>query len=227
MQATAQTRLYLSSSDVQTLDGMAALYGTMKRKLYARIAAHGGKAKSHKTAFCREHGISGRMFNAIAVELQGLLDGTRELLDTERKELLKAIHRQQRQLDVRRERLAEIAADRLRMHPQREANLRHTAHRNGVALARQRGKLARVERRLAANVPGICFGTRKLFGQQHHLCLAGFGEHDAWRQAWQDSRSHQVFFVGSKGETGGNELCQLRKVADSQYELKVDTRPPA
>ncbi|WP_193567077.1 hypothetical protein [Paraburkholderia azotifigens] len=56
MQATAQTRLYLSSSDMQTLDAMAALYGTMKRKLYARIAAHGGKAKSHKTAFCWEHG---------------------------------------------------------------------------------------------------------------------------------------------------------------------------
>jgi hypothetical protein len=40
----------------------------------------GAEAKSHKTAFCREHGISARMFNAMAIELQGLIDGTGELL---------------------------------------------------------------------------------------------------------------------------------------------------
>ena len=221
MHSTTQTRLYLPSRDARMLDAMAALYGTMKRKLYARIAAQGGEAKSHKTAFCREHGISSRMFNAIAVELQGLLDGTRELLKTEREDLLKAIRRQQRQLDTRRARLAEIDADRLRMHPQREAKLRHTTHRNGLALARLRAKLARVERRLAANVPGICFGTRKLFAQQHRLALSGFRNHDAWLGAWQDSRSHQVFFVGSMDETASNQLCQLRKLDDDHYQLKA------
>ena len=221
MQSTTQTRLNLSSHDARTLDAMAALYGGMKRKLYARIAANGGKAKSHKTAFCREHGISSRMFNAIAIDLQGLLDGTRELLDTERKDLLKAIRGQQRQLAARRDRLAEIAVDRLRMHPQREAKLRHTTHRNGLALTRLQAKLAGVERRLAANVPGICFGTRKLFAQQHRLALAGFRNHDAWLGAWQDSRSNQIFFVGSKDETAGNQLCQLRKLDDDHYQLRI------
>ncbi|WP_109484029.1 hypothetical protein [Paraburkholderia sp. C35] len=107
MQSTTQTRLRLSSHDARTLDEMAALYGTMKRKLYARIAANGGKTKSHKTAFCREHGISARMFNAIAIDLQGLLDGTHELMVSERKDLLRAIRNQQRQLDTRRARLDE------------------------------------------------------------------------------------------------------------------------
>lgn len=54
MHSTTQTSLYLPARDLQTLDAMATLYGTMKRELYARIAAQGGKAKSHKTAFCRE-----------------------------------------------------------------------------------------------------------------------------------------------------------------------------
>ncbi|KAA1004041.1 hypothetical protein FVF58_33405 [Paraburkholderia panacisoli] len=221
MQATTQTRLNLSSRVAQTLDQMAALHGSMKRKLYARIAAHGGKAKSHKTAFCREHGLSARMLNVIAIELQGLLDGTRELLGAERKDLLKAIHRQQGQLDARRGRLAEIAADRRRMHPQREAKLRHTVHHNGVALARLLAKLARIGRRLATNVLGICCGTRKLFARQHHLALSGFRNHDARLRAWQDSRSHQIFFVGSKDETAGNLLCQLRQTADGHYQLKI------
>jgi IS605 OrfB family transposase len=221
MQSTTQTRLYLPARDAQTLVAMTTLHGTMKRKLYTRIAARGGKAKSHKTAFCREHSLSARMFNAIAIELQGLLDGTRELLGAERKNLLKAIRRQQGLLDARRERLAEIAVDRLRMHPPREAKLRHTVHHNGAALARLQAKLVRVERRLAANVPGICFGTRKHFSQQHHLALAGFQDRDAWLGAWQDSRSHQVHFVGSKDEKSGNQLCRLRQTADGHYQLKL------
>lgn len=40
-------------------------------------------------------------------------------------------------------------------------------------------------------------------------------------RAWQDSRSHQVFFVGSKDETTGNQLCQLRRTRDNRYQLKV------
>jgi IS605 OrfB family transposase len=107
------------------------------------------------------------------------------------------------------------------MSPSREAKLRHTVHRNGVALSRLQAKRARIERRLAANVPGICFGTRKLFAQQHQLALAGFRDRDAWLRAWQESRWHQVYFVGSKDETAGNQLCQLRQTADGHYQLKV------
>ncbi|SFU25896.1 MerR family regulatory protein [Paraburkholderia aspalathi] len=80
-----------------------------------------------------------------------------------------------------------------------------------------RGRLAR----LAANVPGICFGTRKLLGQQHHLELARFDRRGAWLREWQARRSHQVFFVGSKDETAGNQLCQLQRTADGAYALKI------
>ncbi|WP_232072279.1 transposase [Paraburkholderia pallida] len=86
---------------------------------------------------------------------------------------------------------------------------------------RPRAKLARIGQRLEANVPGICFGTRKLFRQQHHLDLAGFESNDTWLHRWQASRSHQVFFVGSKDETAGNQLCQLSKTGDGTYALKI------
>jgi hypothetical protein len=76
MQATTQTRLRLSDLDALLLDQMVELYGSMKRKLYARMAAQGGKAKSHKTAFSQEHLLSAHTFNAMAIDLQGLIDGT-------------------------------------------------------------------------------------------------------------------------------------------------------
>jgi hypothetical protein len=169
MQSTTQTRLWLPACDAQLQGRMAGLYGSMKRKLYARMAKQGGKAKSHETAFCREHSISARMFNAMAIELQGLIDGTCELLGEARRSLGKGIRRVDAQLGARRRQLAEIDADRLRMKPRREAKLRRRTHQNVLSLARLESKLRRVEARLAANVLGICFGTRKLFKQQHHL----------------------------------------------------------
>ncbi|WP_246217279.1 transposase [Paraburkholderia panacisoli] len=193
----------------------------MKRKLYARIAAHGGKAKSHKTTFCREHGISARLFNAMAIELQGLIDGTRELLGDERRSLEKGIRRQAAQLSARRQQIAQIDADRLRMKPGREAKLHRTAHQNVMSLVRLESKLRKIEARLAANVPGICFGTRKLFGQQHHLELAGFDSREALLREWQAGRSYRVFFVGSKDETAGNQLRRLHGAADGTYTLKI------
>ncbi|MGB8423432.1 transposase [Paraburkholderia sp.] len=161
------------------------------------------------------------MFNAMAIELQGLIDGMHELLDDERRSLEKGIRRQAAQLSARRQQLAEIEADRLRMKPGREAKLRRRTHQNVTSLARLGSKLRKVEGRLAANVPGICFGTRRLFRQQHHLDLAGFGSREAWQSEWQASRSHQVFFVGSKDETGGNQLCQLQKASGDTYALKI------
>jgi hypothetical protein len=43
----------------------------------------------------------------------------------------------------------------------------------------------------------------------------------AWRAKWQASRSHQLFFVGSKGEAAGNQRCQLRRAGDGAYSLSI------
>lgn len=75
-------------------------------------------------------------------------------------------------------------------------------------------KIKKVNERLAKPVPGICFGSRKLFNQQFHLDKTTFGigkEGFAnWRKAWQHSRNHQFFLVGSKDETSGNTSCKAR-----------------
>jgi hypothetical protein len=107
------------------------------------------------------------------------------------------------------------------MLPQREAKLRLTTHQNALRLSKLTVRLVRVECRLAGNVSGICFGGRKLFRQQHHLELTGFGSREAWLRQWQSSCSHQIFFVGSTDETAGNQLCQLHGNADRMYSLKI------
>jgi hypothetical protein len=77
---------------------MDEFYSTMKRKLYTRVTADDGKAKSHKVALCRERGISARMFNAMAIELQGSIDDTRELFKKKRRGVRAGIRRLKRLL---------------------------------------------------------------------------------------------------------------------------------
>ena len=179
MQATTQTRLRLSEEDETILQRLSELYGTLKPKLYARVAAGGGKAMAYKTEFCRAHAILARLFNALACDLQGSLDGTRELFKERREDLTKALGRKRKQLATRQERLQEVAKDRLRMAPARLQKLKRQAHANTVALARLESKLRAVEARLAAKVPGICFGTGKLFRQQFHLDLTSHADKHA------------------------------------------------
>lgn len=176
---------------------------------------------SYKTEFCRKHGIPARLFNALACDVQGQIDGTRELLKERRRDLTKALARQKKQLTTRREQLAEVAMDRLRMAPARLQKRKRQAHANTVAMARLESKIMAVEARLAAKVPGVCFGTGQLFRQQFHLELTSHADREAWGQAWHHARSHQVFFVGSKGETAGNQLCQLLPAKNGKFRLKI------
>jgi IS605 OrfB family transposase len=221
MQSTTETRLKLEPGQAQRLDQMAAHYGSFKRKLYARIAAKGGSAKSHKTDFCRTHGISSRTFNAMAVDVQGAIDAVRELLKEEKKTLQKAIARRERQQKERYKALLDIAGDRVRYAPAREAKLRSSIHDGNCKLQRLKSRFDRIRRRIDANVPGICFGSRKLFRKQHTLDESGFASFDAWRTRWGDRRSHDMFFVGSKDETAGNLLAQLRKTDGNTYSLTL------
>lgn len=143
------------------------------------------------------------------------------MLKKRRKDLNKARSRQERQLTVRRERLQAVADDTLRMAPARLHKLRRLTHANAVTVARLASKLKAVETRLAAKAPRICFGTGKLFRQQHHLCLTSHADHSGWQAAWRHARSHQVFFLGSKGETAGNQLCQLLQATNGKFQLKI------
>ncbi len=89
-------------------------------------------------------------------------------------------------------------------------------------------KAKAVAGRLLANVPGICFGSRKLFKQQFHLETTEFGAgdagHAAWKRAWRDSRSHQFFLVGSGDETAGNQSCKA-SVVHAPPTTEIAARP--
>jgi IS605 OrfB family transposase len=210
MQLTSQTRLTLTPAANAQLDGFAQYYAKHLHLLYAHVAAHGGAARDHKTEFSHKHGLSARLFNALAIELQGVMDGTRELLKESKKDT-------QRQITSTRAALRKSdaidtkLADGTLKFTKKEGYVRHIrrAGKLRLRLTKLLLKLPRILERLAAKVPGIGFGSRKLFKKQFFLEENGYADHAAWLADWRTARAHQASFVGSKDETAGNQRCAL------------------
>ena len=221
MQLTSQTRLTLDPAACAQLDAFALFYAKHLHLLYAHIAANGGKARDHKTEFSRKHGLSARLFNALAVEIQGLTDGTRELLKAKVVDVNQLIKRTQVMLMASSAKLDQVASGKIALtttaykkHIAQNAKRRHK-------LNRLRLKLPRLQARLSATVPGIGFGSRKLFKQQYNLQANGFDDHAQWLDAWRAARAHQISFLGSKDETGGNLNCTLQPQFDGTFKLRI------
>lgn len=219
---TTQTRLHdLSTAETGVLDALGAYHGRMKHQCYAYLAAHGGQLIDHKRALCAKLGLSSRFFNALRVELQASVDSVRELLQAQLELNLDTIIKVGKKLERLEFKLAEVKADRLRVdktcfekwQTQRAKALRR--------LERLRQQQEPLQSRLAARVPGIAFGSRKLFRKQFFLQENGYRDHAEWLADWRAARSHQAYFLGSKDESGGNQQCTLVAKANGLFELRV------
>ena len=188
MQQTYQDRLSLDAQQQRWLDSFGELCGRLQRTLYSKIAK-GENASMLKLAFCDEHGLSPRQFNALRMELEGKISGTHELLKLRKKELKGSIQSVMRstakpQKDI---------AGQLKLHANANAKAKgvvFSMKRHALLCLRHFGKNRRllkllskskaVDARLQANAPGICFGSRKLFNQQFHLHQSTFGGGENW-----------------------------------------------
>ena len=115
----------------------------------------------------------------------------------------------------------EVAKRKRALSPKKQAALLSRIYHLPLQIARLEKKLEEVKVRLAAKAPGICFGSRKLFRAQFHLKESGFSSFEEWKAAWRKARSHQFFFVGSKGETGGNQTCTVSVIGPGTRKGKV------
>lgn len=222
---TTQTRLTLPADADAVLVRFGADYGRLKRLLYAEVARSGGKAVDCKTAFCARHAISSRLFNALRVDVQGMIDSVTELLGAKQKDLLqneKALHGRIKSIDRELRKLrGKEAADKTAKTKNRYLRLTLQRKKAVARLAKVKHRIAGVTARLKANVPGIGFGSRKLFRKQFNLKENGYASHDEWRADWRAARDHQIHFLGSRDEAGGCQQCTLSLGEGDTFNLRI------
>ena len=186
------------------LDANAELYGRVERKLFAEVAA-GRSATSLKSDYLQQHGIPARMFNAVRVSLEGKVASVKEQQKRRVDSLQRRIAQAERQVSDCQ--LSVADSDQVHQKKRRLANLRH--------------RLAALEADIAAGQVRLCFGSKRLWRERHHLEANGYASHREWLRNWRDARSDEFFVLGSRDETAGCQLCVAVVTDDGTLTLRL------
>ena len=217
VQKTFFTRLRLSADQSELFEQLGLIYGGLKHALYREVAVGGRKCMNYKNPFLVEHSITARQFNALAVEVQGQIDAVRKLLEEEAKKIETRLPKEKKALTAAQARARSVEDGKLALSRAKADRLGRRLETLPKKIAKMEERLKEIKKRLSDTVPGICFGSRKLFNAQFHLEESGFESLEAWRTAWRKARSHQFFFVGLCREGGlprrGHDQRKARPVA--------------
>ncbi len=67
----------------------------------------------------------------------------------------------------------------------------------------------------------LCFGSKKLFHAQFNLEENHYKTHEEWLESWKHARTSEIFFLGSKDETSGNQTCMASVEKDNRLTLRI------
>jgi len=197
---TYQTRLSFSSSEA--LQACADLFAHIEHALLADICK--GKILSKlKSSYLIKYGITARHFNAIRVKIEGKISSIKELRKIQISDLKEKI------------KTLETKISKLEKKP-KLSFLVHQKKRRLFQLKKRLEKLIENQDKTS-----LCFGTRKLFHAQFDLEANGYKSHEEWSADWHHARASEIFFLGSKDETSGNQTCTAKIEKDNTLTLRI------
>lgn len=214
MKYTTETRLYIKNNKniVKYFNEVKKQYSYIMRKVYY-IIRNNPKIKTNllSTKLQNEHSISKRTANSIIKTVQGRINSIKELKKTEIKQKKYRLEKISEEL----KKLNPILLD-LKLKAEKNDIKDLTKYRNlktKIAFMKIRkdklvNKIKSLNYQIETNKFKITFGTKKLFKQNLEEFL--------------NKRDNQIFFVGSKDETGCNQTFQLKYISKiNQFIIKI------
>ena len=195
---TYQSRIPQLFSD--PLNAYAFLMAKVEHKLF-RDLCRGKEGTLLKSSYLIQYGITARQFNAARVKVEGKIDSIKQ--------------RQKQLIEDKKEQIATL--EKKIIHLKNE-KIRHQKKRRCAKLQSQLKKLQTAQEK---NLISLCFGSRKLFHAQFNLKENSFASHDDWKKEWQRVRSSEIFILGSKDETAGNQSCTAVLAPDGSITLRI------
>ncbi len=193
---TYQARITVEDRDIEALFECADLFAHVEHSLFADIAK-GKNPNTLKSLYLIRHGISARHFNAIRVKIEGKIASIKEL-------------RKRHILEVK-ERI-------------KNTEKKITRIKNPLVIHQKKRRLHSLKKRLEKleqdRLP-LCFGSKKLFHAQFNLEANGYKSQEEWKAAWQHARANEIFLLGSKDETSGNQSCTATLEEDGTLSLRI------
>ncbi|MES2273286.1 MAG: transposase [Chlamydiota bacterium] len=195
---TYQTRLG-SQSNAPLLE-YSILMAQVEHKLFADLSK-GKESGSLKSSYLVKYGITARQFNATRVNLEGKIDSIKQ--------------RQTQLIEEKKQQIEALEKKLIRLKNKK------VLHQKKRRLSRLQSQLQRLQKDRADGRIALCFGSRKLFHAQFHLEENGYASQTAWKEAWLKTRNSEIFILGSKDETAGNQSCTATLAQDGSVTLRV------
>jgi IS605 OrfB family transposase len=87
------------------------------------------------------------------------------------------------------------------------SDLKSRLHHKKRYIADQERRLTQLEADIGAGRIHLCFGGRRRFRAQNNLAGNDFVDQSEWLEEWRHSRASNVFCIGSRDETSGNQTA--------------------
>ena len=196
-QFTIETRLELQEDAVKYLTEYVVFYNEISRKLWQIVRLSNFKELYTRSEFntyaCNKYNILKRTANSIYSDLAGK---KKSLLELKKTELSNKKIRYKKFFNKKNELINKIN------------NLKQDVEN--------------LEKDIKNKNIKISFGSKKLFNAQYNLEANGFRTHTKWKNNYHKKRDKNIYYLGSKDETLGNQLAQIDyDITTSKFTLKL------
>jgi IS605 OrfB family transposase len=201
---TFESRKPFESLSDEVLNSFADLFSYLQHRLFADIAS-GKKPGELKNDYLACYDITARQFNSLRVLIEGKISSIQKRLPD--------------LITEKRERVTSLAKTIKRLiKTKADANLIHQKKRRLCILEHQLTQLIEDHKNGTVH---CCFGGKKLFNAQFNLEENDYSSHEEWLEDWRKARTNEIFFLGSKDETAGNQTCTATLQPDQTIELRI------
>lgn len=227
---TTETRLSMKEAPdiIQYAREYRTDFGMMERYVWRKIIYSKGKFNQSKlnTEIQQKFGVTKRTANSIIYDMKGRYNSLKELKKTELHQMEDKIDAMEGKISKLKKIVSELSLKSAR-NELSEASLRYYRGKKKSLfykkqkLQKLKDRHARLEKDIADGKYRIGFGGKKNFDNQYRLIDNGFRSHEGWYHDFVGRRDANVFYLGSKDESCGNQMFHLIPNADGSYNIRI------
>ena len=216
---TIETRLEKTQEFTAYFEAYITEYNRVYREMWYAMTASDYAKKYAKPSFfvtemCQKHKMLKRTINSIRYEIKGRIRALQALKETELKQLEIKIGKKEEKIKSLKEyinrmkksvRENKVTSKQLAKYRNYKASLYYQKNK----LNKMKQKYKKLEIEIADNILSIGFGGKRFFKKQHLLQENGYKTHEKWYHDYVKARDKNIFYLGSRDESYGNQMFQL------------------
>jgi len=227
---TTETRL--SKDDCQDIIEYAKAYrhnfAEIERFVWHYIVSQKGKYNKSEfnTEVQKRFSVTKRTANSCISDMQGRYNALKELKSVEAVQLegkIEALTGKIEALAVKVESKSRLAAANSLSEKQLQSyrSQKKSLYFRKQKLQKLKDRLSQLKKNNAEKNYSLGFGGKSFFRAQYLLEKNGYKTHEKWKNDYIRKRDGNIYYLGSRDESYGNQMFQLTPQEDGTYSIKL------